>query len=126
IELYERKAHHDLSNYFQTLNFMRTKGLRIAIDNFGSSNASMEYMKHFRFDMVQFDRDFVTKLEDKITYEMLHSLIEMSKNLNIKTVAKWVDKDRQKTKLLELGIDYVQGFGIGKPILEKELIDLSN
>ena len=126
IELYERKAHHNLSNYFQTLNFMRTKGVRIAIDNFGSSNASMEYMKHFRFDMVQFDRDFVTKLEDKITYEMLHSLIEMSKNLNIKTVAKWVDKDRQKTKLLEIGIDYVQGFGIGKPILEKELIDLSN
>ncbi len=126
IELYERKAHHDLSNYFQTLNYMRTKGIRIAIDNFGSSNASMEYMKHFRFDMVQFDRSFVTKLEDKITYEMLHSLIEMSKNLNIKTVAKWVDKDIQKSKLTDLGIDYVQGFGIGKPILEKELIERYN
>jgi len=126
IELYERKAHHDLSNYFQTLSYLRTKGLRIAIDNFGSSNASMEYMKHFRFDMVQFDRDYVTKLEDKVRYEMLHSLISMSKNLNIKTVAKWVDKDIQKEKLKELGIDYIQGFGIGKPISEKELIDLYN
>ena len=126
IELYERKAHHDLSNYFQTLNYMKSKGLRIAIDNFGSSNASMEYMKHFRFDMVQFDRDYVTKLEDKITYEMLHSLIEMSKNLNITTIAKWVDKDAQKTKLKALGVDYIQGFGVGKAISEKELIDTYN
>jgi EAL domain-containing protein (putative c-di-GMP-specific phosphodiesterase class I)/GGDEF domain-containing protein len=126
IELYERKAHHDLSHYFQTLNYMRTKGLRIAIDNFGSSNASMEYMKHFRFDMVQFDRDYVTKLDDKITYEMLHSLIKMSKNLNITTIAKWVDKESQKTKLKTLGVDYIQGFGVGKPILEKELIDAYN
>jgi len=126
IELYERKAHHDLSHYFQTLNYMRTKGLRIAIDNFGSSNASMEYMKHFKFDMVQFDRDYVTKLDDKITYEMLHSLIEMSKNLHITTIAKWVDKDIQKVKLKALGIDYIQGFGVGKAISEKALINQYN
>jgi EAL domain-containing protein (putative c-di-GMP-specific phosphodiesterase class I) len=126
IELYERKTHHDLSNYFQTLNHMRAKGLRITIDNFGSSNASMEYMKHFHFDMVQFDRDYVSKLDDKITYEMLHSLIKMSKNLNITTIAKWVDKESQKTKLKTLGVDYIQGFGVGKPILEKELINTYN
>ncbi len=126
IELYERKTHHDLSNYFQTLNYMRTKGLRITIDNFGSSNASMEYMKHFHFDMVQFDRDYVTKLDDKITYEMLHSLIEMSKNLDITTIAKWVDNDAQKEKLKTLGIDYIQGFGVGKPISEKALIKRYN
>ena len=126
IELYERKAHHNLSLYFQTLSYMRSKGLRIAIDNFGSSNASMEYMKHFRFDMVQFDRDYVTKLEDKVTYEMLRSLVQMSQNLHITTIAKWVDKEAQKTKLKALGIDYVQGFGIGKPISEKELISTYN
>jgi len=126
IELYERKAHHDLSHYFQTLNYMRSKGLRIAIDNFGSSNASMEYMKHFRFDMVQFDREYVTKLEDKVTYEMLRSLVEMSKNLHITTIAKWVDNEAQKRTLKALGIDYIQGFGVGKPISEKALINTYN
>ena len=126
IELYERKAHHNLSLYFQTLSYMRSRGLRIAIDNFGSSNASMEYMKHFRFDMVQFDRDYVTKLEDKVTYEMLRSLVQMSKNLHVTTIAKWVDNKEQKIKLKALGIDYVQGFGIGKPISEKELINTYN
>ncbi|MCD6212407.1 MAG: EAL domain-containing protein [Sulfurovum sp.] len=126
VELYERKTHHDLSAYLQTLNKFRARGVRIAIDNFGSSNASMEYMKNFNFDLVQFDRDYVTKLDDINTYAMLGSLVKMSKDLNIITVAKWVDNESQKTKLRELGINYLQGFGISKPISEQALIDSYN
>ena len=126
IELYERKTHHDLSGYLKTLNKFRAKGLRIAIDNFGSSNASMEYMKNFNFDLVQFDRDYVTKLDDTNTYAMLGSLVKMSKDLHITTVAKWVDNEAQKSKLKELGIDYMQGFGISKSISEQTLIDSYN
>ena len=126
IELYERKTHHDLSGYLKTLNKFRAKGIRIAIDNFGSSNASMEYMKNFNFDLVQFDRDYVTKLDDANTYAMLGSLVKMSKDLHITTVAKWVDKESQKTKLKVLEIDYLQGFGISKPLSEQTLIDSYN
>ncbi len=126
IELYERKTHHDLSGYLQTLNKFRARGVRIAIDNFGSSNASMEYMKNFNFDLVQFDRDYVTKLDDANTYAMFSSMVKMSKDLNIITVAKWVDNESQKTKLRELGMDYLQGFGISKPISEQALIDSYN
>ena len=126
IELYERKTHHDLSGYLKTLKKFRAKGIRIAIDNFGSSNASMEYMKHFNFDIVQFDRDYVTKLEDSTTHAMLSSLVKMSKDLHITTVAKWVDNDTQKTKLKALGIDYLQGFGISRPLSERKLIETYN
>ncbi len=122
IELYERKAHHDLSAYLKTLNLFREKGIRIAIDNFGSSSASMEYMKNFNFDIVQFDRDYVTKLEDSNTHTMLSSMITMSKDLHVTTVAKWVDNETQKKKLKALGIDYMQGFGIAKIISEEALI----
>jgi len=126
IQLYERKTHHDLSGYLNTLKKFRSHGLRICIDNFGSSNASMEYMKHFKFDVVQFDRDYVTNLEDETTYAMLHSLIDMAKNLHVQTVAKWVDNETQKKKLKALGIDYIQGFGVSKPILEETLINRYN
>ena len=102
IELYERKTHHDLSGYLKTLHKFRTKGIRIAIDNFGSSSASMEYMKHFNFDIVQFDRDYVSKLDDSNTHAMLSSLVTMSKDLHITTVAKWVDNEAQKSKLKSL------------------------
>jgi EAL domain-containing protein (putative c-di-GMP-specific phosphodiesterase class I) len=126
IELYERKTHHNLSGYLQTLESFRKKGVRIAIDNFGSSNASMEYMKHFHFDIVQFDRDYVTKLDDTNTYAMLNSLIQMATVLDITTVAKWVDKPEQQDKLTRMGIHYLQGFGIAKAITEQELIDRYN
>jgi len=126
IQLYERKTHHDLSGYLDTLKNIRAKGVRICIDNFGSSNASMEYMKHFKFDMVQFDRDYVTNLKDVTSCAMLESLIKMSKDLHIITVAKWVDKEKHKHKLKALGIDYLQGFGIARPIDENSLIDKYN
>lgn len=126
IQLYERKTHHNLSGYLKTLKSFREKGMQICIDNFGSSNASMEYMKHFKFDMVQFDRDYVTDLENETTYAMLHSLIKMSKNLQVKTVAKWVDNETQKKKLKLLGINYIQGFGVSKAINEDELINKYN
>jgi len=126
IQLYERKTHHDLSRYLKTLTRFRTQGIRICIDNFGSSNASMEYMKHFKFDMVQFDRDYVTHLEDSTTYAMLNSLIKMSKDLQVQTVAKWVDNDEQKKKLRVLGINYIQGFGVSKPLNETDLINRYN
>ena len=126
IELYERKAHHNLSGYLEVLKHFRAKGIKIAIDNFGSSNASMEYMKYFRFDLVQFDRDFVTNIEDVNTQAMLKSLVEMSKSMNITTVAKWVDNRSKKEALTKIGIEYIQGFGVGKPINEKELIEKYN
>ena len=122
IQLYERRTHHDLSGYLKTLKDFRAHGMRICIDNFGSSNASMEYMKHFKFDMIQFDRDYVTNLEDPTNYAMLHSLIKMSKDLEIQSVAKWVDNEAQKKKLRVLGIQYMQGFGIGKVLSEDALI----
>jgi EAL domain-containing protein (putative c-di-GMP-specific phosphodiesterase class I)/GGDEF domain-containing protein len=126
IQLYERKTHHNLSGYLATLKDIRSKGIRICIDNFGSSNASMEYMKHFKFDMVQFDRDYVTNLDDKTSYSMLESLTRMSNDLHIQTVAKWVDKEDQKQKLKALGINYLQGFGIAKPMPESVLINKEN
>jgi EAL domain-containing protein (putative c-di-GMP-specific phosphodiesterase class I) len=126
IQLYERKTHHDLSGYLKTLKSFRLHGIRICIDNFGSSNASMEYMKHFKFDVVQFDRDYVTNLEDETTYAMLHSLINMAKELQVQTVAKWVDNEAQKAKLKVLGINYIQGFGVSKSISEETLINRYN
>lgn len=126
IQLYERKTHHDLSGYLKTLKKFRSYGMRICIDNFGSSNASMEYMKHFKFDMVQFDRDYVTDLENETTYAMLHSLIKMSKDLQVLTVAKWVDNEAQKKQLRALGINYIQGFGVEKPLDEETLINRYN
>ncbi|MEA1880624.1 MAG: EAL domain-containing protein, partial [Campylobacterota bacterium] len=118
IKLYERKTHHDLSAYLQILNTYRDKGIRICIDNFGSSSSSssMLYMKEFHFDMLQLDKDYTTKIDDHNYATVLQSLLAMAKDLQIVSIAKWVDTQEQKEKLTSLGVDYLQGFGIAKPI----------
>ena len=125
-EIYERKTHHDLSKYLKTLSKIRARGIRICIDNFGSSNSSMEYLRHFKFDIVQFDRDFVSRINDKNSLSILKSLIQMSQELGITSVAKWVDKEHQKEILTNLGIDYMQGFGIARQLTEQQLIQKYN
>ncbi len=125
-EIYERKTHHDLSKYLKTLSKIRARGIRICIDNFGSSNSSMEYLRHFKFDIVQFDRDFVSRINDKNSLSILKSLIQMSQDLGIISVAKWVDKEHQKEILKEIGIDYMQGFGIARQLTEQQLIEKYN
>jgi len=122
IEIYEKNTHHNLDSYLKTLDYIRSKGVRISMDNFGSSNSSFDYIKYFQFDMVQFDRDFVRRIDNPKSLALFTSLLKMCKELNITTIAKWVDEDSQKEKLGELGIDYMQGFGIKKPISKKELM----
>jgi len=122
IEIYERNTYHNLNSYLNTLNDIRSTGIRICIDNFGTSNSSLDYIKYFKFDMVQFDRDFTTNIDDSNNLILLNSFIKMGKKLDIITIAKWVDKDEQKDKLTKLGINYLQGFGISKPINTNQLI----
>lgn len=122
IQLYEKKTHHDLSGYLKVLETLREEGVRICIDNFGSSGSSMDYLRHFNFDMIQFDRDYTQNIYDDRTGSILWSMIEMSKKNSILTVAKWVDKKEQKELLETFKIDYIQGFAVHKPLSEDEFL----
>lgn len=123
IKLYERKTHHNLSAYLETLNTYRDKGIRICIDNFGSSSSSsILYMKEFTFDMLQLDKDYTTKIDDHNYTTILQSLLAMAKELQIESIAKWVDTKEQKEKLTSLGVDYLQGFDIAKSINYETLL----
>lgn len=124
IEIYEKNTYHNINSYLTTLNNIRATGIRICIDNFGTSSSSLDYIKYFKFDMIQFDRDFTTNIDDSNNFILLNSFVKVCKELNIITIAKWVDKDEQKDKLTNLGIKYLQGFGISKPINQSKLIEI--
>jgi EAL domain-containing protein (putative c-di-GMP-specific phosphodiesterase class I) len=126
IELYEKKTHHRLESYLSVLGNLKRRGFRFCLDNFGSGNSSMEYIKHFRFDMVQFDREYISAIDDEKYLSIFSSLVSMAKDLDIVTVAKWVDDDRKREKLRRMGIDYIQGFSVGKVLDERELVERYN
>lgn len=122
VELYERQRHHRLEEYLERLKKLKRSGVRLCLDNFGSSNASMEYLRHFPFDMIQFDREYTFDLEVGKNLSILRSFIAMAHEMGIVTVAKWVDKKEKLQMLEELGIDYIQGFAAGKVFKEEEFI----
>jgi EAL domain-containing protein (putative c-di-GMP-specific phosphodiesterase class I) len=86
----------------------------------------MEYLRHFPFDMIQFDREFTQEINNKKTVAVFRSFIAMAKEMEIITVAKWVDSPQQIQRLKELGIDYIQGYATGTIYNEEEFIRAYN
>ncbi len=122
VELYERKSHHRPEEYFKRLKVLKRWGVRLCLDNFGSSNASMEYLRHFPFDMIQFDREYTFDLKDGKSLPMLRSFIAMAHEMQMLTGAKWVDTPDKVTILRELGVDYIQGFSAGRVLDERAFV----
>ncbi len=126
VELYERQSYHRLKEYLDRLKLIKHSGIRLCLDNFGSSSASMEYLRHFPFDLIQFDREYTFDLELNQNLSILKSLVGMAHEMGILTIAKWVDKPTKVDRLKELGIDYIQGYAVGKVLREDELIARHN
>ena len=126
VELYERRRHHRLEEYLKRLKMLKHSGIRLCLDNFGSSNASMEYLRYFPFDMIELDREYTFDLESGKNASIFRSFISMAKEMKILTAAKWVDNHQKITLLREFGVDYIQGFAAGKVLKEAELIELHN
>jgi len=126
VELYERRSHHRMDEYLKRLKILKRWGVRLCLDNFGSSNASMEYLRHFPFDMIQFDRDYTFDLERGKSLSILRSFITMAHEMQMLTGAKWVDSREKVTTLKELGVDYIQGYAAGKILKEEDFVALYN
>jgi EAL domain-containing protein (putative c-di-GMP-specific phosphodiesterase class I)/GGDEF domain-containing protein len=126
VELYERKSHHRLEEYLKRLKVLKRWGIRLCLDNFGSSNASMEYIRHFPFDMIQFDREYTFDLENGKNLSMLRSFVTMAQEMGMLTGAKWVDDQRKISIFQDLGVDYIQGFAAGKILKEDEFVRVHN
>jgi EAL domain-containing protein (putative c-di-GMP-specific phosphodiesterase class I) len=61
-------------------------------------------------------------VDDRIDYAMVKSINEIGHVMDMKTIAEFVETDEIKNKLIEIGVDYVQGYRIGKPEPFNELL----
>ncbi len=122
VELYERRQHHSMERYFKRLKILKKHGLRLGLDNFGASNASMEYLRHFPFDMIQLDRSFTQELGGEKGRSIVRSFVSLSHEMGMLIAVKWVDDRRILQWAQEQGVDYAQGYAVGKIRGTDELI----
>ncbi len=111
-----------ISNFDQTkrmVNKLRSLGCRFALDDFGAGFNSYSYLKHFPVDILKIDGGFIKELQnDSVDQLLVKSMIDIAHSLGKKTVAEYVEQEETMSLLTNLGIDYIQGYLIGKPKVE--------
>ncbi|MFT5349493.1 MAG: EAL domain-containing protein (putative c-di-GMP-specific phosphodiesterase class I), partial [Gammaproteobacteria bacterium] len=106
---------------------MKALGCQFALDDFGSGLSSFAYLKNLPVDYLKIDGMFVKDIvDDPIDHAMVKSINEIGHVMGMKTIAEFVENDVIKGMLKEIGVDYAQGYGIGKPQPFDELLARSN
>jgi diguanylate cyclase (GGDEF)-like protein len=92
-------------------------GVRLAIDDFGSGNSSLGYLKRLPVDVLKIDKSFVLNMEsDEDDATIVRSTIALSHNLGLAVVAEGVETKEAWTSLTQLGCDVVQGYYLSRPV----------
>jgi EAL domain-containing protein (putative c-di-GMP-specific phosphodiesterase class I) len=95
---------------------LRELGCRLAIDDFGSGYSSFSYLKHLPVDYLKIDGAFIKALpRDRVDQAMVRMVAEVARAAGIQTVAEYVQSATTLDLLAKYGIDYAQGYHIGKP-----------
>ncbi len=115
-EITETAAIANLRSATIFIETLRKIGIRFALDDFGSGLSSFAYLKKLQVDSLKIDGMFVKDmLDDPLDFEMVKSINEIGHVMGLETIAEFVENDDILNKLAEIGVDFVQGYGIGKP-----------
>lgn len=102
---------------------LKAIGIDIHLDDFGSGYSSLSYLQNLPIDYVKIDKSFIDNMlnsekEGRITA----TIVELAHNIGLKVVAEGVEKEEQYQILADYHCDVIQGYYIGKPMTEEEVL----
>lgn len=115
-EITETAVVRSLSRAERFISRLRELGCLVALDDFGSGMSSFVYLKHLPVDFLKIDGGFVRSIQDsRMDRAMVHAIQQIAVELGIRTIAEYVETATARSEVRALGVDFVQGFHIGKP-----------
>ena len=106
---------------------LRKLGCHFALDDFGSGLSSFGYLKNLQVDYLKIDGMFVKDMvNDPMGHAIVKSINDIGHVMGMKTIGEFVENDDVKETLKIIGVDYAQGYGIGRPEPFDQIIDIQN
>ncbi|MBT8439617.1 MAG: EAL domain-containing protein [Gammaproteobacteria bacterium] len=123
-ELTETAAVSDVRATRATISKLRALGCRFAIDDFGTGFSSFSYIKNYPVDYIKIDGIFIQNLINEPSDQILvKSMVDIAHNLGKKVIAEYVEDAATQELLRGYGVDYVQGYHLGKPVPAEQILN---
>jgi len=122
-EITETAAITNLTKAVHFMHQLKARGCRFSLDDFGSGLSSFAYLKNLPVDYLKIDGEFIRDISvDPIDYTMVEAINNIGHLMGLKTIAEFVESQAIVDKLNEIGVDYAQGYFIGRPTRISDLV----
>ena len=97
-------------------------GSKLALDDFGAGYTSFNYLKEIPADFIKIDGSFVRDINsDPANYAITRTIVDLTHELGMQSIAEWAETPDTVASLIELKVDYGQGFGLARP-MDKRIV----
>ena len=122
IEILESSALEDVARVSQVIQACRGMGVCFALDDFGTGYSSLTYLKHLPISQLKIDQSFVRDmLDDADDLAILEGVIGLAAAFRLEVIAEGVETQAHGDRLLQLGCELAQGYGIARPMPASEI-----
>ena len=116
VEITETAVHNDLKHSARFCAEVQSLGCMVALDDFGSGYTSFRQLQALSIDYVKIDGAFIRDLTDNADSRLfVKTMLDFIRGFGLKSVAEFVETGEIAKMLMELGVDYLQGYYFGKP-----------
>ncbi len=116
-EITETAAVANLEKARRFIEELRFRGCRFSLDDFGAGLSSFAYLKSLPVDYLKIDGNFVRDIdESRVSESMVVAIQQVARIMELETIAEGVESDSTCSRLRAIGVDFVQGFGIDRPV----------
>lgn len=121
LEITETVLMQDVEETINTLNGLKEIGVHVTVDDFGTGYSSLSYLKRFPIQTLKLDKSFVTGIPvDADATAITAAVIAMAHAMNLSVVAEGVEREEQRSYLIEKECDEVQGYLVSRPLTAEQ------
>ncbi len=117
IEITESDSIADFENALDNVRTMAASGVKIAVDDFGTGQATFEYIRRLRPDILKIDGSFVKRyVTNPLDREIVQSIVRLARATGAASVAEFVESEKVAEQMREIGVHFLQGWAIAQPM----------